>query len=148
MDKFCIEQFLQVPTDQTVTGNHNLPYLGIGLVILLAIVVYATMSASPPRSLYPSMADADKEQAQQLLTKNGVDVSLDPLTGALQVPASEFHQARIMLAAAGLPLYIHAPKVYADAYGVSLGALGAALGRSGRRRGFRAERERKFARSA
>jgi flagellar M-ring protein FliF len=49
------------------------------------------------------MADADKEQAQQLLTKNGVDVSLDPLTGALQVPASEFHEARFMLAAAGLP---------------------------------------------
>ena len=90
--------FLQKPIVRTA-----LPYLGIGLVILLAIVVYATMSASPPRSLYPSMADADKEQAQQLLTKNGVDVSLDPLTGALQVPASEFHQARIMLAAAGLP---------------------------------------------
>ena len=88
--------FLQKPIVRTA-----LPYLGIGLVILLAIVVYATMSASPPRSLYPSMADADKEQAQQLLTKNGVDVSLDPLTGALQVPASEFHEARIMLAAAG-----------------------------------------------
>ena len=90
--------FLQRPMVRTA-----LPYLGIGLVILLAVVVYATMSASPPRSLYPSMADADKEQAQQLLTKNGVDVSLDPLTGALQVPASEFHEARIMLAAAGLP---------------------------------------------
>ena len=30
-----------------------LPYVGIGLVILLAVIVYATMSASPPRSLYP-----------------------------------------------------------------------------------------------
>ena len=90
--------FLQRPMVRTA-----LPYFGIGLVILLAVVVYASMSASPPRSLYPSMADSDKEQAQQLLTKNGVDVSLDPLTGALQVPASEFHEARIMLAAAGLP---------------------------------------------
>ncbi|RBI85580.1 sugar:cation symporter [Rhodosalinus halophilus] len=32
-----------------------------------------------------------------------------------------------MLAAAGLPLYIHAPKVYVDDYGVSLAALGAVL---------------------
>ena len=32
-----------------------------------------------------------------------------------------------MLAAAGLPLYIHAPKVYVDEYGVSLAALGAVL---------------------
>lgn len=32
-----------------------------------------------------------------------------------------------LLAAAGLPLYIHAPKFYVDEYGVSLGALGAVL---------------------
>lgn len=32
-----------------------------------------------------------------------------------------------MLAAAGLPLYMHAPKVYVDEYGVSLAALGAVL---------------------
>ncbi|MCX7643884.1 MAG: MFS transporter [Rhodobacteraceae bacterium] len=31
------------------------------------------------------------------------------------------------LAAAGLPIYIHAPKVYADAHGVSLAALGVVL---------------------
>ena len=32
-----------------------------------------------------------------------------------------------LIAAAGLPIYIHAPKVYADDYGVSLAALGAVL---------------------
>ncbi|MEY8838240.1 MFS transporter, partial [Cribrihabitans sp. XS_ASV171] len=32
-----------------------------------------------------------------------------------------------MLAAAGLPLYIHAPKFYVDQYGVSLAALGSVL---------------------
>lgn len=32
-----------------------------------------------------------------------------------------------MLAAAGLPIYIHAPKFYVDSYGVSLSALGAVL---------------------
>ncbi|ASM73668.1 MULTISPECIES: MFS transporter [Roseobacteraceae] len=32
-----------------------------------------------------------------------------------------------LLAAAGLPIYIHAPKFYVDEYGVSLGALGAVL---------------------
>jgi len=44
--------FLQRPMVRTA-----LPYFGIGLVVLLAVVVYATMSASPPRSLYPSMPD-------------------------------------------------------------------------------------------
>ncbi|MGY6634449.1 MAG: MFS transporter [Alkalilacustris sp.] len=33
-----------------------------------------------------------------------------------------------LLAMAGLPIYIHAPKFYVDTYGVSLGALGAVLG--------------------
>ena len=32
-----------------------------------------------------------------------------------------------LLAAAGLPIYIHAPKFYADTYGLSLGALGSVL---------------------
>lgn len=32
-----------------------------------------------------------------------------------------------ILGAAGLPIYIHSPKFYADAYGLSLGALGAVL---------------------
>lgn len=33
-----------------------------------------------------------------------------------------------MIAAAGLPIYIHAPKFYVDAYGVSLASLGLVLG--------------------
>ncbi|MCE6951129.1 MFS transporter [Cereibacter sphaeroides] len=32
-----------------------------------------------------------------------------------------------LIAAAGLPIYIHAPKVYVDDYGISLGTLGAVL---------------------
>ena len=32
-----------------------------------------------------------------------------------------------VLSAAGLPIYIHAPKFYVDEYGVSLAALGALL---------------------
>jgi len=33
-----------------------------------------------------------------------------------------------MIASAGLPLYIHAPKLYAEQYGIGLGTLGAVLG--------------------
>ena len=33
-----------------------------------------------------------------------------------------------MIASAGLPLYIHAPKLYAERYGIGLGTLGAVLG--------------------
>lgn len=93
-----VANFLKQPAVRTA-----LPYVGLALVLLLAIVAYVSLSTPPPRALYPEMADQDKEAAQQLLEKNGIGVKLDPATGSLVVPASEFHEARIMLAAAGLP---------------------------------------------
>ena len=81
----------------------TLPYVGFALVLLLGIIAYTTLSAPPPRALYPEMADADKETAQQLLKKNGIDVKLDAVSGNLQVSANDFHEARILLASAGLP---------------------------------------------
>lgn len=47
------------------------------------------------------------------------------MTRAAPLPAYALFAA--MLASAGLPIYIHAPKVYADDFGVSLAALGAVL---------------------
>lgn len=47
------------------------------------------------------------------------------MTRAPRLPAFAVFAA--LLAAAGLPIYIHAPKFYVDAYGVSLGALGAVM---------------------
>ncbi|WP_397541746.1 MFS transporter [Roseovarius salis] len=47
------------------------------------------------------------------------------MNAAPRLPAFAVFAA--MLAAAGLPLYIHAPKFYVDAHGVSLGALGTVL---------------------
>ena len=47
------------------------------------------------------------------------------MTHAPRLPAFAVFAA--LLAAAGLPIYIHAPKFYVDEYGVSLGALGAVL---------------------
>ena len=47
------------------------------------------------------------------------------MTRAAPLPAYALFAA--LLASAGLPIYIHAPKVYADGFGVSLAALGAVL---------------------
>jgi flagellar M-ring protein FliF len=93
-----VANFLKQPAVRTA-----LPFVGFALVLLLAVVAYVSLSTPPPRAIYPEMADSDKEAAQQLLSKNGIGVQLDPSTGSLTVPASEFHEARIMLAAAGLP---------------------------------------------
>ncbi len=44
-----------------------------------------------------------------------------------RVPLSAYGVFAALLAAAGLPIYIHAPKFYVDEYGVSLAAMGAIL---------------------
>ena len=49
---------------------------------------------------------------------------MPPLQPPARLPYAIF---AMMLGAAGLPIYIHAPKFFVDQYGVSLGALGAAL---------------------
>ncbi len=47
------------------------------------------------------------------------------VTGSRSLPSYALFAA--MLASAGLPIYIHAPKFFVDTYGVGLGALGAVL---------------------
>jgi len=96
--KGAVGRFLAQPAVKTAA-----PFVTIGLVLLLAIAAFVSLSAAPMRSLYPEMADADKELAQQTLRKGGIDVSLDPATGSLQVSQKDFHEARIVLASAGLP---------------------------------------------
>lgn len=81
----------------------TLPYVGVALAIFLGIMVYGSVTERPNRALYPEMADSDKEAAQQLLIKNGLKVNIDENTGNLQVASASFHEARILLAAAGLP---------------------------------------------
>ena len=80
-----------------------LPWAGIALVVLLGVIVFTSLTKPPPRLLYPEMADTDKQEAQQVLLKNGISVDIDRVSGALQVAPSDFHEARIVLAAAGLP---------------------------------------------
>ncbi len=51
-----------------------------------------------------------------------------PLPAAREAaPLGSYALFAAMLAAAGLPIYIHAPKVYAEDYGIGLGLLGAVL---------------------
>jgi glycoside/pentoside/hexuronide:cation symporter, GPH family len=46
---------------------------------------------------------------------------------AAAAPLAAYSLFAAMLAAAGLPIYIHAPKVYSEQYGIGLGLLGAVL---------------------
>lgn len=80
-----------------------IPYMALAILLTLAGIILSTMSQSPPRALYPNMADTDKEQASQVLKKAGIKASIDPTSGNLLVDSKDYYEARITLASAGLP---------------------------------------------
>lgn len=81
----------------------------IGLILLLAatvtLVVSLALWLTRPSfvTLYPGMAEQDGAQVLEALDRNSIRHRLDPVSGAVQVPASQLHEARLKLATDGLP---------------------------------------------
>ena len=74
------------------------------LIAVAAVLALALNMAAPERAtLFAGLPDADKAAVVELLEGQGYEVRLDPLTGAVSVPAEHVHRARMALAAEGLP---------------------------------------------
>lgn len=91
----------------SITSNpllkRTLPAL-VGLFgVLLFMVIYLTLTASGSRSLYPNMTEEDRSEAYALLQSNNMNVSLDRNNGVLLIDENEYYEARMLLAANGLP---------------------------------------------
>ena len=71
--------------------------------ILICVIVFAVMQKPARTTLYASLPESEKAKIVDALTNAGVDVSLDPATGDVLVPASDYHSSRMTLAAQGLP---------------------------------------------
>jgi flagellar M-ring protein FliF len=56
-------------------------------------------------TLYASVSDSEKSKIYEALKNMGMSVELDPATGEVLIPTNDYHQARISLAAQGLPEY-------------------------------------------
>ncbi|MFL2794462.1 MAG: flagellar basal-body MS-ring/collar protein FliF [Paracoccaceae bacterium] len=79
------------------------PTLLATLTAVAAIVLYLGMQKADMTTLYSSLSENEKSQVLNSLRNMGVDVQLDPATGEILVPTDVYHQARISLAAQGLP---------------------------------------------
>ena len=79
------------------------PTLLATLTAVAAIVLYWGMQKADMTTLYSSLSESEKSRVLSSLKNMGVDVQLDPATGEILVPTSEYHQSRISLAAQGLP---------------------------------------------
>jgi len=95
---------------ETITGFSGLPALRqIGLMVGLAAsvalgVAVVLWSQSPNYSLlYGNLSDKDAGEVMDALQKASIPYELDRATGAVMVPGSEVHRARLQLASDGLP---------------------------------------------
>ena len=79
------------------------PTLLASLTAVAAIVLYWGMQKPEMTTLYSSLSESEKSRVLTSLQNMGIDVQLDPATGEILVPAAEYHQSRISLAAQGLP---------------------------------------------
>lgn len=83
-------------------GRALAPALATVALVLAALLwlVFAPVERTP---LFRNLPDADKAAVFATLEANGLDVALDPRTGAVLLPPSDHARARMLLAAEGLP---------------------------------------------
>ena len=81
------------------------PTLLASLTAIAAVILYVSMQQPTMTTLYSSVSESEKSKIIDSLKNMGIEVQLDPVTGEILVPGDVYHQARISLAAQGLPEY-------------------------------------------
>ena len=100
--------------------KRSMPAIIAVIAVIAGIVVYMIIQKPAVTSLYASLPEAEKARVVEALRNGGVDFTLDPSTGDVLVPTSDYHNARIMLAAQGLPESV--PDGYASIGDIPMGA--------------------------
>ncbi len=77
----------------------------VGVAAAVAAAVWLVMWSQGPNYslLYGQLTDRDAGAVVEALTAAGIDNKLEAATGAVMVPADKLHEARLKLAAQGLP---------------------------------------------
>ncbi len=68
-----------------------------------AALLWSIIAGSPSRELLPSLNDEDKALVATALDSSGIAYTLDSGSGAIEVAEDDYHRARMLLAAEGLP---------------------------------------------
>ena len=100
-DKGPLSIVRRIASDPSV--RRSLPaILGVALTIV-GLIAFYFLNKPPVTTLYAGMPEAEKARVVEALTNSGIQVQLDPTTGEILVPTSDYHTARMQLAAQGLP---------------------------------------------
>ena len=73
------------------------------LSVAIFLIAYSWMQDPIYRTVYPGLSEADRQMALEALSGADFNARIDSSTGELKVPDGRYHEARIFLAARGLP---------------------------------------------
>ncbi len=83
--------------------QRSLPAVGVLGVIGAAALAWSVVSGSPQRDLLGALSESDKAAVATALDTAALPYSIDGATGSIKVPTADYHKARMLLAAQGLP---------------------------------------------
>ena len=100
--------------------RRSLPTIVAVVVTLMGLLAYFVMQQPSRTTLYASLPESEKSRVLEALQNAGVDVALDPSTGDVMVPSSDYHSSRMTLAAQGLPTVV--PTGYENLNSIQMGS--------------------------
>ena len=100
--------------------KRSLPLI-VSIVFAGVVLIFFALSQKPSlTSLYDSLSASEKAKMLDALTAAGYDATVDPATGNVLIPTSDFHEAKLSLAAQGLPA--STPDGYSELNNLPMGA--------------------------
>ncbi len=83
--------------------QRSIPVMITLFVIFLGLVFFISFREPSRTTLFSSLPEHEKSRVIDVLRANGIDVSIDSTTGEVLVPSPEYYEAKMKLAAEGLP---------------------------------------------
>ncbi len=80
-----------------------LPSMVLVAAAALVMLTWLVWRDAPRSTLYPGLPEVEKARVIEALAGSGIDARIERLTGEISVPTSDYHRARLALAAQGLP---------------------------------------------
>lgn len=81
----------------------SLPAITAVFIFSILLLIFMWLNGGEYRTLHPNMTEVDRSEAIEVLQASAIPVKIDPGTGTLTVPVERYYDARMALAAAGLP---------------------------------------------
>lgn len=96
-----------------------IPAMVVAVAALIGLSIYIMLGEPPRSKLHTNLPDGEKSKAVEILLANNIDVKLNETTGTLEVLTDQYHRAKMVLAAEGMPQGI--PDGYAQLADMQMG---------------------------